>query len=290
MIEKLRGLKSPPLVRECLAEMMGTFILVALGCGSVAQFVLAKQAFGNYFSVDFGWGMGVAFGIYWAGGISGGHINPAVSLALAVCDRFPWRKLPFYMLAQFLGAFIACAGVFAVYHDYLVHFSDAARDTSGVNGTAGIYSTYPPDFVSNWAGFGDQLLATAIFVGTIFALLDNKNIGPGSNMAPLLIGLVVMTLGASFGINAGFGVNPARDLIPRVFTSVAGWGLEPFKAHNGWFWYPILGQFVGGVLGGLMYEMTIGIHHDTEEEEYYPEEKQPLINDPESNPEQVAEE
>jgi len=282
MIEKLRGLKSPKLVRECLAEMMGTFILVALGCGSVAQFVLAKQKFGNYFSVDFGWGMGVAFGVYWAGGISGGHINPAVSLALAVCDRLPWAKLPFYMLAQFLGSFIACVCVFGVYHDYLVEFSGAARLTSGVNGTAGIFSTYPPDFVSNWTGFSDQLLATAIFVGTIFALLDNKNIGPGSNMAPLLIGLIVLTLGTSFGINAGFGVNPARDLIPRVFTAVAGWGKEPFTAHSGWFWYPILGQFLGGILGGLFYEVTVGIHHPNEDDDYYPEEKKPLKDDPET--------
>merc|ERR1719378_86431 len=282
MIEKLRGLKSPPLVRECLAEMMGTFILVALGCGSVAQFVLAKQEFGNYFSVNFGWVMGVAFGIYWAGGISGGHINPAVSLALAVCDRFPWSKLPFYMLAQFVGAFMACAGVFGVYHDYLVHFSGSGRFTIGANATAGIFSTYPPDFVSNWSGFGDQLFATAIFVGTIFALLDNKNIGPGSNIAPLLIGMIVLTMGTSFGINAGFGVNPARDLIPRVFTAVAGLGGHPFTFHGGWFWYPILGQFVGGVLGGLMYEITVGIHHDVEEEDLY-DERRPLKDDPENN-------
>eukprot|EP00794_Sanderia_malayensis_P016740 gene16740-18434_t len=261
--------------------MMGTFILVALGCGSVAQFVLAKHEFGSYFSVNFGWGMGVAFGIYWAGGISGGHINPAVSLAMAVCDRLPWSKLPLYILSQFVGAFIACACVFGVYHDYLTHFSGIARDTIGGNATAGIFSTYPPPFVSNWTGFGDQLLSTAIFVGTIFALLDNKNIGVGSNMAPLLIGMIVWTMGACFGINAGFGVNPARDLVPRIFTSVAGWGGTPFTTHNGWFWYPILGQFVGGVLGGLLYEMTIGIHHNEGQDDDLYEERQPLKDDPE---------
>lgn len=281
-------MKSPPIVRECLAEMMGTMILVTFGCGSVAQFVLDKQQSGNYFSVNFGWGMGVAFGIYWAGGISGGHINPAVSLALAVCDRFPWSKLPFYMLAQFVGAFIGCCAVFGVYHDFFVHYAGPGNHFTNLTDTAGIFSTYPPDFVQNVSGFGDQLVGTAVFVGTIFALLDNKNIGPGSNLAPLLIGMIVLTLGTSFGVNAGFGVNPARDLMPRVFTAVAGWGSKPFTAHNNWFWWPIVGQFVGGVLGGLIYEITIGIHHDVEEEDISGE-RQPLKDDPESNPE-IAEE
>lgn len=265
-MDKMRGMKTPLIIREGLAEMMGTLILCAFGVGSVAQFVLAKQAFGGYLSVNFGWGLGVAFGIYWSGGISGGHINPAVSLALAVCGRFKWYKLPVYVIAQMIGAILGSALAFGVYHDYLTEFSGSARLVFGANGTAGIWSTYPPEFVSNWAGFSDQLLGTALFVGTIFALLDDKNIGVGANIAPFLIGLIVFTLGVTFGINAGFGVNPARDLGPRIFTSMAGWGGTPFTAHNNWWIYPIIGQLLGGVIGGLAYELTIGIHHELDDD------------------------
>lgn len=265
-MDKLRGMKTPQIAREGLAEMMGTLVLCTFGVGSVAQYVLAKEAFGGYWSVNWGWGLGVAFGIYWSGGISGGHINPAVSLALAVCGRFKWQKLPVYWAAQMIGAIIGSALAFGVYHDYLINFTGNERFVSGGNGTAGIWSTYPPEHVSNWTGFADQVLGTALFVGTIFALLDAKNIGVGANIAPFLIGLIVLTMGTTFGINAGFGLNPARDLGPRIFTAMAGWGSTPFNAHNSWWIYPVLGQFIGGVLGGLAYELTIAIHHDIEDE------------------------
>lgn len=278
-MDRVRGMKTPLIIREGLAEMMGTLVLCAVGVGSVAQFVLAKQAFGGYLSVNFGWGLGVAFGIYWAGGISGGHINPAVSLALAVCGRFKWYKLPVYILAQMVGAILGSALAFGVYHDYLTEFTGNARLVAGSNGTAGIWSTYPPDFVSNWAGFSDQLLGTAIFVGTIFALLDDKNIGVGANMAPFLIGLIVFTMGTSYGINAGFGLNPARDLGPRIFTAMAGWGGPPFSAHSNWWIYPIIGQLLGGVIGGLSYELTIGIHHELDEEQNDPVYSQDPVKD-----------
>jgi len=266
-MDKLRGMKTPQLVREGLAEFMGTLILCTLGVGSVAQFVLAKQAFGGYWSVNWGWGLGVAFGIYWSGGISGGHINPAVTLAMAVCGHFKWTKVPVFWCAQICGAVVGSALAFGVYYDYLVEFSGHDRLTSGGNGTAGIWSTYPPDFVSNWTGFADQVLGTAIFVGTIFALVDKKNALGGSNMAPFLIGLIVLTMGTCFGINAGFGLNPARDLGPRIFTALAGWGGTPFSAHNNWWIYPVLGQLIGGSIGGCVYELTIGIHHPLDDED-----------------------
>jgi len=266
MMEQLRGMRTPQLAKEALAELMGTMVLCTFGVGSVAQFVLAKQEFGGYWSVNWGWGLGVAYGIYWSGGVSGGHINPAVTLALAVCGRFKWHKLPVYWTAQIIGAILGSALAFGVYHDYLTEYAGGLRSTTGANATAGVWSTYPPPFVSNWTGFADQVLGTALFVGTIFALLDNKNIGVGSNMAPFLIGLIVLTMGTTFGINAGFGLNPARDLGPRIFTSMAGWNGTPFSTHDNWWIYPILGQLVGGVVGGLMYELTIGIHHEIEEE------------------------
>jgi len=95
--------------------------------------------------------------------------------------------------------------------------------------------------------------------------LTDKNIGVGANLAPFLIGLIVFTMGTSYGINAGFGLNPARDLGPRIFTSMAGWGGTPFTAHNNWWIYPVIGQLLGGVIGGLAYELTVGIHHELDE-------------------------
>ncbi|XP_002156497.1 aquaporin-9 [Hydra vulgaris] len=266
-MDQLRGMKTPRLVREGLAEMMGTLILCVLGIGSIAQFVLAKQEFGGYWAVSWGWGLGVAYGIYWSGGVSGGHINPAVTLALAVCGRFKWSKLPLYWISQLVGAILGSGIVFAAYQDYMVEFvGHDGQYTKGNNETLGIWSSYPPDFISNMNGFSDQVLATAMFVGTIFAILDHKNIGVGANIAPFLIGLFVLTAGATFGINAGFGLNPARDLGPRIFISMVGWGSVPFSNHGHWWIYSILGQLLGGVIGGVVYEFTIAIHHEIDEE------------------------
>jgi len=280
----MKGMKTPPIIREALAEMMGTLILVTFGVGSVAQFVLAEQKFGGYWSVNWGWGLGVAFGIYWAAGVSGGHVNPAVTLACAVCGKCEWIKVPFYMAGQFIGAIIGSALAFGVYYDYMVEFQRIHGLPSIYNeSTQGIWSTYPPgEFVSNMTGFTDQLLGTALFIGTIFALLDKKNAAVGSNLAPFLIGLIIVTAGTTFGINAGFGLNPARDLGPRIFTAMAGWKSIPFTSHSSWWFYPILGQFLGGIIGGVAYMLSVEIHHPIEDAEEAREgdlESRPLLKD-----------
>ncbi|XP_020609163.1 aquaporin-3-like [Orbicella faveolata] len=116
MANRLRG-RLPPLLRETLAEFMSTFILVTFGVASVAQTVLSRGKNGTFFTINFSWGIGVTLGIYWAGGISGAHMNPAVTLAFAVVRRLDWIKVPVYWLAQLLGAFIASAAVYCIYHD-----------------------------------------------------------------------------------------------------------------------------------------------------------------------------
>jgi len=252
-------------MREAVAEFWSTFILLIFGVGSVAQMVLSGWKFGNFFSVNFSWGMGVTMGCYWAGGISGAHMNPAVTLAFAVVRRLPWRKVPVYWAAQMLGAFVASACVYGVYYDALNAFDGGVRQILGPKGTAGIWATYPQSYLSIGNGFGDQLLGTALLVGSVFAIIDQKNNSPDKGVVPVMIGLLVFVIGATFGFNCGYAINPARDLGPRLFTAMAGWGGDVFTAGNNWSWVPVIGCLLGGVLGALVYVGFIEMHHDSQD-------------------------
>lgn len=269
---------------ECLAEFLGTFVLLLIGDGSVAMTVAGLPGSGrtkdattiflgasDWLLIGWGWAFAVAFGVYIAGGISGAHINPAVTLAFAVRRKFAWRKVVPYWAAQVVGAFAGAALVYATYHqaiDAFNHASGVARDGPGGFTTFSIFATFPaPYFHGGWFGpFLDQVVGTGILVMLIAALLDNRNKAPAGNLGPLLIGLVVGAIGMTFGANAGYAINPARDFGPRVFAWIAGWGhvALPGTAHgsgvdyNWYFWIPIIGPLVGGVIGVLVYDLFIG--------------------------------
>ena len=251
----------PAMKRELLAEFLGTFVLIAFGVGVVAQVVLSRQSAGGYLSINIGWGLAVAMGCYVAGGVTGAHLNPAVTLALAAHRRFPWRKVLPYAVAQTIGAFVASAVVYAVYHEALTAFDGGVRQVGGALGTAGIWATYPQPFLSVFpGGFVDQLVGTALLVGGIFAITDTRNAPAPAGLAPIVVGLLVLLIGATFGFNAGYAINPARDFGPRLFTSVAGWGGEVFRASNGWWWVPIVAPCIGAVVGGWVYDLCVGHH------------------------------
>ncbi len=244
--------------RELAAEFLGTFVLIIFGCGVVAQVLLSGRENGEYLSISFGWGLGVTMGVYVAGGISGAHLNPAVTVALAVCRGFPWRKVIPYSLAQTAGAFVAAAVVYGVYYDALNHFDGGTRQVSGELGTAGIWATYPQPYLDPLpGGLVDQIFGTAMLMLCIFALTDGRNRAPAATIAPVLIGAVVLAIGVAFGFNSGYAINPARDLGPRLFTFVAGWGMEVFRAGGHWWWVPIVGPLIGGVIGGWVYDLFI---------------------------------
>lgn len=247
-----------PLIREAMAEFLGTFVLMLLGLGVVAQVVLGRGDFGEYLSINVVWGLAVTMGCHVAAGVSGAHLNPAVTLALAVHRGFPWGKVPAYVAAQLAGAFVASAVVYATYHEALDAFDGGVRQVLGPQGTAGIWATYPQPWLGTWGGFIDQVVGTAILVGVIFAISDRHNAPPPAGLAPLLVGLLVLAIGASFGANAGYAINPARDLGPRLFTAVAGWGGEVFRAGRNWWWVPVVAPLVGGLLGGWIYDICIG--------------------------------
>ncbi|MFF9203368.1 MIP/aquaporin family protein [Streptomyces sp. NPDC014986] len=259
---------------EMLAEFLGTFVLILLGTGSVAVSVVGLPGSGrqvtdfgpaNWLIIAWAWGLAVVFAIHVAGGISGAHINPAVTLGFAVRGDFPWRKVLPYWLAQVVGAFVAAALVYACYRWAIVAADARAgvpRDESLA--TYSIFATFPAEYFGDswWGPLLDQIVGTGILLMLVCALIDTRNTAPLSNLHPFLIGLVVVAIGLAFGTNAGYAINPARDFGPRLFTYFEGWGSIALPGTFGWFsgywWIPVVGPLVGGVLGTAVYDLLIG--------------------------------
>ena len=249
------------IVRELFAEFLGTFVMIVFGVGVVAQTVLSKGGAGSTLSINIAWGLAVIMGCYVSAGVTGSHLNPAVTVALAVHRKFPWNKVVPYSLAQLAGAFVASAIVFVTYHEALAAFDGGVRQVTGAQGTAGIWATYPQAFLSTFpGGFIDQVVGTALLIGVIFGITDARNSPPPAGLTPVIVGLLVVLIGTTFGFNSGYAINPARDLGPRLFTAVAGWGAEVFRAGNAWWWVPIVAPLLGGVLGGWAYDLLVGKH------------------------------
>ncbi|HUL80403.1 MAG TPA: MIP family channel protein [Vicinamibacteria bacterium] len=247
--------------REAAAELLGTFVLIVFGTGVVAQVVLSRRDLGIPLSIHLAWGLAVTLGIYVSAGVSGAHLNPAVTLALAVLRGFPWRKVPAYVLAQLAGAFAGAAVTFATYREAFDAFDGGLRRVVGEKATAGVFATYPQPFLSVFpGGFVDQVVGTALLMLGIFAIGDRRNAGPAT-AGPVLVGALVALIGMSFGFNSGYAINPARDLGPRLFTAAAGWGSEVFRAGGGWWWVPVVAPCLGGLLGGCLYDLLVTRYH-----------------------------
>lgn len=247
--------------REAAAEFFGTFILIAFGVGVVAQTVLSKEVNGSFLAINIGWGIAVMLGIYTSAGVSGAHLNPAVTVALAVHRQFPWAKVLPYSVAQIAGAFAASAVVFLTYREAFSAFDGGARMVEGATATAGIFATYPKPYLSIAGGFVDQVVGTMLLMAGVLAVTDQKNVAPPAWLTGPLVGLLVVAIGVAFGSNAGYAINPARDFGPRLFTFVAGWGSGVFTAGNGWWWVPVAAPIAGAILGATAYDVFINKHH-----------------------------
>jgi glycerol uptake facilitator protein len=270
---------------ELLSEFFGTFVLIAFGDGVVAVAVAGLPgsgrtagpttiflAAGDWLLITFGWAMAVAFAVWVAGGVSGAHINPAVTLAFAVRRKFAWAKVVPYMAAQVFGAFVGAALVWLVYVNAINQFNFAARTPKSGGqalGTFSIFATFPAGyFHGGYAGpLIDQIVGTAFLLIFVVALIDLRNTAVGSNLAPLAIGLAVAAIGMSYGPNAGYAINPARDFGPRLLAYFGGWGhvALPGTYHallgpnfTAYFWIPIVGPLIGGVIGIVLYDLFIG--------------------------------
>lgn len=245
------------LLAELSAEFLGTLVLILFGNGVVAMVLLfgtgvpGEVVNGGFTNITLAWGLGVTMGIFVAGRISGAHLNPAVTIALALFRDFPWKKVLPYSLAQTAGAFCA-AGI--VFWNYLPAFHKA---DPLLERTASIFTTFPRFPEVPLAGFFDQVIGTALLLLLIFAISDERNMLPG-NLAPVLVGLVVVAIGMSFGGLHGYAINPARDFGPRLFTVLAGFRNNGLTDGTNAFWVPIAGPVVGGILGGGLYDFAIG--------------------------------
>jgi glycerol uptake facilitator protein len=253
-----------------VGEFCGTFLLVFFGCGSVAAAVLTGAQVG-IFQVAIVWGLGIAISIHLTGALSGAHLNPAVTCALATCGGFPARRVAPYVLAQFAGAFVAAAVLHGVFAGPLAVYEAAhgiARGMAGSEASAMIFGEYFPNpggrplteaaraLVGPGAAFGIEALGTAILLLVIMGVNDPRNTARPRELAALMIGLTITLLISLLAPLTQAGFNPARDLAPRIWSALAGWGMVPFTA-NGWGWLTVyvLAPLAGGQIGGMLYRL-----------------------------------
>lgn len=261
---------------ELIAELFGTFVLILLGDGVVAEVGLAARLASEAYdwnTIAFGWGFAVVVAVYVAGGVSGAHINPAVTLALAVKRDFPWVKVLPYMIAQVVGAFLGAFGVYLVYQQGLVAAGMPNVWCTGPGsifaqafwGEAGSYALGAIGPYPLWNAAIAEIIGTAMLLIGVAAMIDGKNLGPASNLAPFMIGMVVLAIGLSLGGPSGYAINPARDLGPRIFGTLVG----TTGLFTGAYWLvaPIISTLIGGVIGILAYDWLITPFLPVKEEE-----------------------
>lgn len=245
------------LLGEVIAEALGTFVLVLFGCGVVAMVVLFGKGTpgeivnGGFTNITFAWGLGVTMAIYLTARVSGAHLNPAVTLALAVFRGFSWAKVLPYSLAQTVGAFAAAAVVYANYRPAFLRFDP------DLSHTAGVFTTFPafPDLPMT--GFLDQVIGTALLLLLICALTDELNLAIPPFLGPILVGAVVVVIGMSFGALHGYAINPARDLGPRLFATLAGFRNNGLTDGTNQFLVPLVAPLIGGLVGAGVYDLCI---------------------------------
>ncbi|WP_026454389.1 MIP/aquaporin family protein [Saccharomonospora iraqiensis] len=251
----MERLKARGLAGELAAEFAGTMILILFGAGVVAQ--VAAAGIGDHDSIAWAWGLGVVLGVLVSVRISGGHINPAVTVALAVFREFPWRKVLPYALAQTAGAFVGALLVRWNYSEVL-----AAADPGHTIETQGVFSTLPGNGelpVGDLGALRDQILGTAILLFVVCAITHARNVTPPPWMTPLLVGGCVVGIGMAWGTNAGYAINPARDFGPRLASFLTGYDTAWLDQHGHlYFWVPLVGPLIGGVLGAGLYRLLIG--------------------------------
>ncbi|TFK52238.1 major intrinsic protein superfamily membrane channel protein [Heliocybe sulcata] len=250
-------------IREPAAEFLGTMILIIFGAGVDCQVVLsgntavASSPKGDYLSLNFGWAVGTSLGVWISGGVSGGHINPAVTLALATWRGFPWKKVPIFIFAQVMGALCGAAIVYANYF----HAIDIFEGGAGIRttpGTASLFSTYAIDYMTNVSCFFSEFMATAVLLLIVLSITDKDNGPPPPGLVPLSLFIAILGIGASLGMETGYAINPARDLGPRLLTAMVGYGSDVFTFRNQyWLWCPVIAPILGAQAGTLIYDGLI---------------------------------
>ncbi|NXO40689.1 AQP7 protein, partial [Locustella ochotensis] len=247
-----------------------SLFMQVFGLSSVAQVVLGKGSSGQYLSINMAFGIGSTLGIYAAGGVSGGHLNAAITITHCVLGNITWTTVVAYIIGQFLGSFMAAATVFALYYDAIYHYTNGSLTVSGPTATAMIFSTYPAPNVSLQGAFFTEFMATVMLILGVLVIHDERNNAAIQGAQPMLSGMLVLGIGLGMGLNTGYAINPSRDLPPRIFTAIAGWGTAVFTDEHSWWWVPVAAPVLGCLFGVVIYKICIDFHnhpgHETEHE------------------------
>jgi glycerol uptake facilitator protein len=245
---------------ELISEAVAMFIIIAFGDSVAAMYNLYdpnpyQQA---YWGLCVAWGLAVTIAIYTTASVSGCHANPAVTLALALYRKFSWRKVIPYCIAQTIGAFSGAAIVYVLFAPVIEHFLTTNHLTRATGGAAGVFFTHPGLSITPMHAFSDEIILTAFLIFGIFAITEQYNeLAPHANFGAVIIGLLVAVIGASMGYLEAWAINPARDFGPRLFCFFTGWGSSALPSPDNYWWVPILGPLLGGIVGGGAYQLLI---------------------------------
>jgi len=271
-LDKTQNVYTASLAGQCLAEFVGTFIVILIGDGAVAAAVMTNQLDG--WGVAMMWGLAVTFGIYVAGPVSGAHFNPAVTITMAVFRGFPRSRVLPFILSQIAGAFTGAAAVYAMWHGYWPRAVEKLGVVVGEPGSQklmAIFSCFYPSpggigvdasafaTVSASGAFFIEVLLTMFLLLMIFALTEPGNTGmPQAGLGPLFIGLTVTAIVGVGGSLTMDAVNPVRDFGPRLFAYVIGFGEIAFPGPRGneW-WLYIVAPIIGGLIGAAAYRYLV---------------------------------
>ncbi|SHN58067.1 MIP/aquaporin family protein [Desulfitobacterium chlororespirans] len=252
--------------RDFLGELLGTFLLVLFGCGSVAVSVLFNSHIG-LLQIGIIWGIGVSLAIYATRHLSCAHLNPAVTLAMVATKRMTVKKLPVYLMGQFLGAFCAGLLIYVLFNPSIVALESAQQIVRGTPESMSIAKMFGEYYqlpgsaavVSMPLAIGAEIVGTFLLVLMIFSLTEGCNLGrPDNNLAPLFIGLTVTSVLCLIAPLTQAGLNPARDFGPRLVAWIFGWGAAAFPDQSGGFFFVyILAPVLGGLAAGLLFTWVL---------------------------------
>ncbi|MFM7083441.1 MAG: MIP/aquaporin family protein [Hyphomicrobium sp.] len=238
-----------------LAEIVGTMLLIVLGDGVVANVLLhkSKGQNGGWIVITTGWACAVTIAVYSVNAVSGAHLNPAVSIALAAIGKFSWAQVPLYILAQMIGAFLGATLVWLTYYPHWQVTEDQRTKLSVFCNAPAIRNT-----ASNLL---TEIIGTAILLFGLLTTLTPKNLVPNTGFdvgfAPIIVGIIVWSIGLSLGGPTGYAINPARDLGPRLAHAclpIAGKGPSDWS----YAWIPVVGPIIGGLIGAFLYSFLWG--------------------------------
>jgi glycerol uptake facilitator protein len=245
---------------ELISEAVAMFLIIGMGDSVAAMYSLYSPSpyQNSYWGVCITWGLAVTIAIYATASVSGCHANPAVTLALALYRKFSWRKVIPYCIAQTIGAFLGAGVVYILYAPIIDAFNLANHLTRATGGAAGVFFTHASSAITPMHAFHDEIILTAFLLFGIFAITEQYNEqAPGANSGALIIGFLVAVIGASMGSLEAWAINPARDFGPRFFCFFTGWGASALPSPDNYWWVPIVGPLIGGVIGGGAYQLLI---------------------------------